>query len=161
MLPKLAHISAPEPVTDRRAAARRVVTFGFDAAEPDGTTRLLILNLSRTGLLLQTSAELTVGESIQIEVPEAGLVDARIVRRSEDRFGAMFDAPIPQAAVSAVLLASPAQPDPLDQAEVDAAHRAYPEYRPVPEALLWTVLTVTSLVAFLFVYALSFLPIIG
>lgn len=161
MLPKIAQISSPASSPERRSTQRRIITFGFDTNDAQRDRRILILNLSRTGLLLQTSAELEVGEDFQIVIPEAGPVNAKIMRRTGDQFGAMFESPITQAAVSAVLLASPAGPAPLEQEEIKAAIRAHPEYVPVPEWLLWSVLVTTSLVAALFVFAVSFLPVTG
>ncbi|WP_427965390.1 PilZ domain-containing protein [Altererythrobacter sp.] len=161
MLPKAAYISPVEPSAERRGAVRRVVTLGLDVAETRGNTRVLILNLSRTGLLLQTSAELEVGETIQIDVPEAGQVEAKIVRQNGDQFGAMFDNPIKQAAISAVLLAAPARPEPLAREEIAAAHRSHPSYEPVPDWLPLAILAVTACATAFFVYALSFLPITG
>jgi hypothetical protein len=162
MLPKVAQISSPASFFERRSNQRRVITLGFDAKETLRTTRILILNLSRTGLLLQTSADLKVGDQLEIEIPQAGLVNAKITRRTDDQFGAVFDAPIAQAAVSAVLLASPARPPvPLDQKDIGKAYPAYPKYDTVPGWLFWSVVTITSLVMGLFVYALGFLPVAG
>lgn len=161
MLPKIAQISSPGVSAERRSADRRVITFGFDTYDTQSEARIVILNLSRTGLLLQTAAQLEVGERLQIEIPQAGMVDAKIVRRSGDQFAAMFDSPITQAALSAVLLASPATPPSLDQEEVRAVRRSYPSYDPVPEWLMWSVLTVTIFVTILFLYALAFLPVVG
>ncbi|MCP5379304.1 MAG: PilZ domain-containing protein [Novosphingobium sp.] len=158
MFPKIAQISSPVPSAERRGAERRIITFGFDTEDTQNRNRILILNLSRTGLLLQTSAELQVGEEIQIAIPEAGAVNAKVVRQDGDQFGAMFELPITKAAVSAVLLVSPAIPATLDEAEIDAARRSSPTYDPVPEWLLWTVLLTTTAFVLAFVYALAFLP---
>lgn len=161
MLPKIAQISRPEPNAERRSASRRVITFGFDARETRGSSRILILDLSRNGMLVQTAADLAVGDQIQIEIPEAGLVDAQIIRRADDRFGAMFDMPITQGAVSAVLLASPAEPGPLDQEDVSDASSPRFEFDPVLDRIAVAILAITALVVVLFVYALSFLPVSG
>ena len=161
MLPKVAQISSPVASADRRSAERRVITFGFDTGGARSDARIVILNLSRTGLLMQTAAQLEVGETFQIEIPEAGLVDAKIMRRNGDQFGAMFDNPISQAALSAVLLASPATRPASDQEDTQGVRHNYPTYDPMPEWLLWSVLIATTLATVLFVYALAFLPIAG
>ena len=88
-------------------------------------------------------------------------MNAKITRRTDDHFGAIFDAPITQAAVSAVLLASPAKPIPLDQEDIGEAYPAYSKYDTVPGWLFWSVVTITSLATGLFVYALGFLPVTG
>lgn len=159
MLPRVAHISPPALPSERRGTQRRIVTFGFDTLDTQNNIRILLLNLSRTGLLLQTTAKLEPGEIIELEIPEAGLVNAKIMRRTGDQYGAMFDTPISQAAVSAVLLAAPASATPPTPEDIGASRRAYSDYTPVPEWLLWSVLVITSLVAVLFVYGLSFLSI--
>lgn len=169
MLPKVAHISDPMPATDLRGAPRRVVKFGFELAGTGGASRILVLNLSRTGMLLQTSADLAIGEGLALEIPEAGLIEAQIVRKSDDQFGAVFLKPISQAAVSAVLLAAPVRPAPVRPAAVDEAPALVPapgprranEFNSVSEWLLWGVLAATALVAAAFVYALSFLLVTG
>lgn len=161
MLPQVAQISSPASFFERRSNQRRVITLGFDAKETLRTTRILILNLSTTGLLLQTSADLKVGDQLEIEIPQAGLVNAKIIRRTDDHFGAVFDAPITPAAVSAVLLASPARPIPLNQEDIGEAYPAYPKYDTVPGWLFWSVVTLTTLVTGLFAYALGFLPVTG
>lgn len=159
MLPKVAQISSPASFFERRSTQRRIITLGFDTNETLRTTRILILNLSTTGLLLQTSADLKVGEQLEIEMPQAGLVNAKITRRTDDHFGAVFDAPITQVAVSAVLLASPARPIPLARENIGEAYPACPKYDTVPGWLFWSVVTITSLVTGLFVYALGFLSV--
>ncbi|MGD9664029.1 MAG: PilZ domain-containing protein [Novosphingobium sp.] len=159
MLLKTATISTPKPATDRRKAPRRVITFGFDIVEAGSNQRILILDLSRTGLRLQTAANLAVGETIEVEIPEAGLVEARIMWRADDEFGAMFASPISQAAVSAVLLASPAHAADQDKEEIKAASGPRLQPGPAPDWLMWTVLTFSALVVALFIYAIGFLPI--
>ena len=76
----------------------------------------LVHNLSETGLLIETSDGLELGEVIDVELPETGLRAAKVVWRSEDLFGCQFEQPVPKAAVSAALLRSPplaASPVPL------------------------------------------------
>lgn len=160
MLPKVAHISDPMPATELRGAPRRVVKFGFEFAGPSSASRILILNLSRTGMLLQTSADIAIDEDIALEIPEAGLIEAKIVRKNDDQFGAVFLKPISQAAVSAVLLAAPASPAEVNAAPAPGPRRTH-EFNPVSEWLLWGILAVTALAATAFVYALSFLLVTG
>ena len=153
MLPKVAHISDPMPATDLRGAPRRVVRFGLEVTRASGASRILILNLSRSGLLFQTSAALAIGDELAFEIPEAGLVEARIVRRDNDRFGARFTAPISQAAVSAVLLAAPARSESIEE-KIAVDIRSTSEFNPVPDWLVLTILGVTTLAAAAFAYAL-------
>jgi hypothetical protein len=68
----------------------------------------LIHNLSRTGMLIETTDDLAVGETIQVELPHAGVLQAEVVWHSERLFGCQFHQAISKAAVSAALLRSPA-----------------------------------------------------
>jgi hypothetical protein len=72
-----------------------------------GPPDVLILNLSLSGVLIDTAANLVVGETIQIELPEAGACPARIVWTEGNFFGCEFISPVSKAAVSAALLLAP------------------------------------------------------
>lgn len=65
---------------------------------------MLIHNISPTGLLLQGDVGLAVGEAIDIDLPEAGMISAIAVWQSGDLFGCQFAAPISSAALSAAQL---------------------------------------------------------
>lgn len=67
----------------------------------------LVHNLSETGLQIKTFDDLTVGEVIQVDLPEAGGRSAMVVWRSDQLFGCQFERPIAKGAVSASLLRSP------------------------------------------------------
>jgi hypothetical protein len=111
MLPKIATLSHSSLSLENRGSKRRSIEVGFEARERADKSRVLILDLSKTGMRIQTSARFEIGESIGLDIPEAGPVSATIVREIhndfEGEFGAEFDEPITEAAVSAVLLAAP------------------------------------------------------
>ncbi|MEN7537105.1 PilZ domain-containing protein [Aurantiacibacter flavus] len=121
MLPRVAALSHPTPFLDRRSASRRTFTLSFDASDGPGTTPVVILDLSQTGLRIRSSAKLAMGETFEVALPEAGTVSATIVRSArvdhETEYGAEFHVPITQAAVSAALLAAPALANPVLQDE--------------------------------------------
>ncbi|OYX66641.1 MAG: hypothetical protein B7Y88_02025 [Sphingomonadales bacterium 32-64-17] len=114
MLPRVAALSLPAPFVDRRHANRRTFTLSFDAGQQLGTTAVSILDLSQTGMRIRSTANLEVGEYLEVELPEAGTVSAIVVRSarmgSENEYGTEFLQPISQGAVSAALLAAPAVP---------------------------------------------------
>lgn len=98
----------PEPA-DRRRSPRRSLKLevaGTPPAAPE--MRVIIHDLSLTGLLIETSASLTVGERLQVQIPEAGTVEAEVVWNSGRLFGCAFRKPISRASLSAALLRSPA-----------------------------------------------------
>ena len=94
----------------RRAATRHEMTLRARGAP--GASKLpdvVIRNLSSTGLLLETSAKLAVGQALVLDLPETGRTPAKIVWSSAEYFGCVFDRPISQAAVSAAQLRSEPQ----------------------------------------------------
>lgn len=103
--------------SERRGATRRrlqLETHGGTASTPQ--MRVIIHDLSVSGLLLETFAQFSVGERLEVQLPEAGAAEALIVWNSGRYFGCRFAKPISTAAVSAALLLSPG-----DSAEADNA----------------------------------------
>lgn len=94
----------------------RLEALGATAA--GGAARVLIHNLSTTGLLLKCPLSLAEGEDIQVDLPHAGMTSARVVWASGDMFGCRFDAPISAAALSAAQLRSPAGAEDLEPVPV-------------------------------------------
>lgn len=105
-----AHLEAVPDRGDVRAALRhklslevRGTTFSGDAAN------VLIHNISLTGLLIETSVDLQIGEAFEVEVPHVGVRSAVIIWSSGRLFGCEFEAAVPNAAISAALLQTPAE----------------------------------------------------
>jgi hypothetical protein len=91
-----AKLSEPPPSTDeRRSEERHLACFPAHIQRPGGSTRMaLIRDLSVTGALLLTRAQLQVGEAVRLslylsdDATEARPVTARVVRfenRTADR----------------------------------------------------------------------------
>ncbi|GEM_PF-2014210 len=167
MLPKVATLSDTSSGLEKRGAKRRSLKFGYDAIERRGKTRVLILDLSTTGMRLQTSASFEIGEHIDLVIPEGGPVSATIVREARaeigKEFGAEFETPITAAAVSAVLLAAPAftAPIPREDAEqwLREAPSRYPEEYEMSGLLFAILMVLAALVVGGFVSAIGFLPV--
>jgi len=90
---------------NRRSAPRRQLSLG--AMLPATGDEAIILDLSTTGILIETKADLATFEQLQLELTEAGAVVATVIWNSGHYFGCEFHQPIPQAAISAALLRSP------------------------------------------------------
>jgi len=103
----LAEISLGSSRTERRDDIRRTLRLVADVSHSRDSARVLILNLSESGVLIETAAVLVVGESLELELPQAGAVIARVVWQRGREFGCEFDVPVSKAAVSAALLRSP------------------------------------------------------
>src|SRR4029450_4627975 len=69
-----------------------------------------IHDVSETGLLIETAAELAVFDDLEIELPEVGFTPALVVWTSGRFYGCQFKERISQAAISAALLRSPPTP---------------------------------------------------
>src|SRR5688500_1743644 len=95
----LAHLEPPDSTANRRSAARRTLRLqarGTTASQ--SAAQVTIHDLSLTGLLIETSADLAAGERIDVEVPEAGPAEAKVVWSSGRFYGCKFKRPIPSAA---------------------------------------------------------------
>ena len=92
---------------NRRYSQRRTLQLQASVA---GDEDVIIHDISHTGLLLETSTLLTERQTLNVELPEAGMVEAKVVWRSSRFIGCRFTQPIPQAAISAALLRNPIAP---------------------------------------------------
>lgn len=94
---------------DRRSSHRRKLHLGSKSTQ--AADDVVIQDISTSGMLLATSAKFEPFEEIEVELPHAGRIKARIVWTTSELFGCQFLQPISKAAVSAALLRSPA-PEP-------------------------------------------------
>lgn len=105
-----AHWEIAKSIKDGRGARRRKLSLEAQGTTSSGMAAdVLIHNLSTTGLLIQTSTDLSIGEAITVDVPHAGTTLAVVMWNSGNLFGCEFVAPVPNAAVSASLLRNPVE----------------------------------------------------
>jgi len=109
-----------------RAARRqlRLESEGFTASGE--TARVLIHNISATGLLIECASTLAEAERIEIALPQVGSTPAQVVWTSDDFYGCRFDTPVPPSTLGALelylrLTASPAPSQPGDTLPVRIA----------------------------------------
>ena len=91
----------------RRTATRRKLRLHAEGSASSGTAEVLILDISTTGLLLETAADLVKGETIELDLPEAVGVRAVVKWTSGRLFGCQFRDPLSNASVSSALLRAP------------------------------------------------------
>jgi hypothetical protein len=104
----LAELHPQQRTGNRRAALRRRLQLSVRGGTPSGSSaQVLIHDLSVTGLLLETSTALLIGETIEVDVPEGGPTSAIVMWNSGRFYGCQFHARISPAAVSAAVLRSP------------------------------------------------------
>lgn len=89
---------------NRRYAPRRSLRIG--SALDGFDEEVVIHDLSTTGLLLETSGDLTDGERLLVDLPERGPTPATVMWSKGRFFGCRFDDGISAYAVSAALLKS-------------------------------------------------------
>jgi transcriptional regulator with XRE-family HTH domain len=109
-----------------RAPRRRLqLTIPGELASGEATS-VVVRNISATGLLLESPIALAPGETIAIELPQAGLIQARIVWNSGNMFGCQFAMPISAAALSAAMLRGAPSPEMEPQADLLPRRDAVP-----------------------------------
>lgn len=152
----LAHIADPVETTDRRRTQRRTLRLDVAARSAAAESAVVIRNLSRTGLLIETDATFSIGETFLLVLPELGAAPARVVRSDGTLFGCEFLTPVPASAISAALLRAPYDEEEGDVADITTARDSDGLYaqRP-PSAILFTALTALfTAMILLFVIAL-------
>lgn len=131
---------APRP--SQRTTPRRKLQLR--AAGPTvSDSDVLILDISTTGLLIKTGERLSVGESVEFDLPAAPGVAALVKWSSGQLFGCQFKVPVSVATVSAALLRAPSAPRrsevPALSGAADSASEVddNPEKLPLPVRLRW------------------------
>lgn len=110
-----AHFEAIEDVTEngglRQRAHRRKLLLETQGALQSGVeTPVVIHNLSETGLLMESRIELEIQEIIDLELPEAGSIRAKVIWASGRLYGCAFEAPISPFALNAAQLRGAVEP---------------------------------------------------
>jgi PilZ domain len=95
------HSTSP---ADRRIGSRRKLRLDLSLEQTgDAVT---IHDISATGMLIETRAELAAFDAFEIDFPEAGIAEATVVWNSGSFYGCQFHEGLSKAAVSAALLRS-------------------------------------------------------
>jgi hypothetical protein len=167
MLPLIATLSI-EPDRSERRSTRRTLRLEVDASTADTGSRTYVLNLSETGLLLESRSSLKTGDTIRVELPHAGIAIARVVWTNGLFAGCEFTSPISTATVSAALLLAPFEQEPVaqhtdwlayDQIVREAERRAMPEpERQVGGFAVLASLVLAAFVVLAFLYVLLTFP---
>jgi len=119
-----------------------------DASTPGSEAiKAVIHNLSETGVLLQTTANLTKGELIEVDFPYGGVRTAAVVWSGEQLFGCSFTKDLSPAIVSATVLRAPFE---IPRSNSDVASRSDLENDVSGEMLslrarFWTIMTLALL----------------
>lgn len=104
----LAQISLDPQTDEQRRTPRR--TLRLDVA---GGATATVRNLSETGLLIESPDALEVGDRVSLDLPVAGLAEARVIWARGQFYGCEFARPVSRAVVSAALLRAPIEEPPV------------------------------------------------
>ena len=100
-----AHLDSAAASDSQRATPRRDLRLSASGLAPDGEeANVTIHNISAAGLLIETALDLATGEQLSLDLPEAGIVTASVVWRSERLYGCAFEQAIGPAALAAAQL---------------------------------------------------------
>jgi hypothetical protein len=91
---------------EERIARRHHLTLSARVSAAGSAIRVVVHNISATGLLIEADLELEIGDEVEVELPEAGTTRAEVVWRSGNFFGCEFESAVTTAAVSAARLRS-------------------------------------------------------
>ncbi len=157
----LAKITIDPGTGERRYAPRRTLSLGTLASTDPESWRVVIHDLSETGLRIQTGMLLDVGDEIEVELPEAETAVARVVWSDDSTYGCEFLTPITRGAVSASLLLSPGisiMPDPpVTNAEILERLEERQQHQTSDTAAMISMFALLIVIA-IFIYALLELP---
>jgi transcriptional regulator with XRE-family HTH domain len=95
---------------ERAGGERRTLRLDTRSITGSGMAEVRVHNLSETGMLLEGSVALQVGETLAVELPEAGLVPADVAWASGQFFGCQFAEPISASVISAAALYDASRP---------------------------------------------------
>ena len=95
-----------QPDGDGRYTHRHSLSLVAQASTKGNLARVVIHNLSSTGLLIESTLELALDDEIEVELPQAQTERARVVWRSEGFYGCQFTSPVSEATISAARLRS-------------------------------------------------------
>jgi hypothetical protein len=121
-------VTTQELAGDERFARRHHLSLRAQASIDGSGARVVIHNLSTTGLLIEADLALEVGDVIDVDLPEAGTTRAEVLWRSEDFYGCEFINTLSTGVVSAARLRSqPAALVPAAQASLAEPVQIVPE----------------------------------
>lgn len=107
-MPMLAHFEDIPLDPQHPRAPRRQLRLESEGSTGSGqTARVLLHNVSATGLLIESEVDLVADEQIELVLPQVGNASARVVWMSETFYGCRFDTPLSASALGALELQSP------------------------------------------------------
>ena len=133
-----------KPRVDEQRRVDRVPVRLVTSNGRDGMP-LTLLNLSTTGMLLNSPRALYIGDTVQVDLPKIGATGAKVMWHDADEYGCRFFSPIPESVVfEAERLSHRSRPRPVTVAR--KRQREEVEERGDDRALLYFVLFLSGVV---------------
>ena len=155
----LAQIITSSESQEARSAGRRILRLHVVASTSGDETDALI------HLLVETKASLFEGDTLEVDLPEAGVTAAVVVWTRSGLAGCEFQRPVPTAIVSAALLRSPPAtlaPAALPEANTlsvwDYQPAAYPDVDASTRLIAIASLVLAMIAVTIFILALLSFP---
>lgn len=110
---------------ERRSETRRHLLFATSARGEDGQSQpVLVRDISARGLLLETEDGVTLDPVVEVNLPEAGDVEAHVIWQGDKLAGCRLDAHLSQPTIDAVRAKGEAahaeRPEPADELDAPA-----------------------------------------
>lgn len=113
-----AHIMNLDANINRRRTVRRALMLDAVAHQDEvEASDISILNLSQTGMQMESQSSFAVGEIFYLHLPEIGATPAQIRWNDKHRYGCEFLTPVGKGVISAALLKSAFE---IPEAEIQA-----------------------------------------
>lgn len=112
-----------EILRESRSDQRRALRLSSSVSSSAVWAEVLIHDLSETGLMFETSANLAIGEIVAVELPLINQTEARVIWQKENSFGCEFLTPIPPTTITAALLQAPRN---LPESEIETTVEELP-----------------------------------
>jgi hypothetical protein len=100
----LAEFSQELQNVERRGAVRRKLAIESVLTASRPPSKIVVFDLSEAGLMLHCHEDLAIGETFEVMLPEAGVVEARVMWKRATLHGCAFLTPVSRGTISAVLL---------------------------------------------------------
>jgi DNA-binding transcriptional regulator YiaG len=107
-----AHLEGSQATAGKLRSRRRKLRLEVPGSlQSGGRTNVLVHDISQTGMLLECQQSLEINDTIEVGLPQAGLIRAVVIWASGNFHGCQFDLPITAAALSAAQLQGTAGDD--------------------------------------------------
>lgn len=103
---QIAEIPSESRSPDSRQEPRHQLRLAAEITSSGNAAAVVMLDLSESGMMISTPAELAVDEILAVDLPEAGEAEARVAWKRMSLYGCLFLSPVTRAAISAARLKS-------------------------------------------------------